>query len=432
MGNFRFAMRMLVKEYKKSLFYGLTLVFAIAVTFIFFNIINNDLLKSPDQVIGGSSWQQVQVPFSTVLSFLIICFCCFMIFFANDFFISRKTNEIAIMTLSGNSSFHSTLYLVYQTFTLLFLATPFGIGIGVITAPICNYWMYQYLEIEASIFQIAAMTYLDTILVVAIVLATLSVFACGYIYRNDIAFLLQQEKSMDLTTSNSGTIKPLLCICLYFLGIIMIFMAKHQPSNYVMPVAVGILGMVGTIKYFLPDFVKRFKERYLLEKRYALIYISNLSYSIRRSTLLFALIIAFVTGMLVFIASYHDSPRDYISAIIGYVVVIVLLITSIVYKYCMEVQSRKTFFINLWKIGYTKSELYHIIHREVLYYYLLLLIIPLVYILIIVGRFVYYQEMTLLLALVLVLIYMGSILISGLITALNYRKLVTSFYKGGK
>mgnify|MGYP001164552553 CR=1 FL=1 len=40
MGNFKFAMKMLVKEYKNSLFYCLTLVFAIAVCFIFFNIIN--------------------------------------------------------------------------------------------------------------------------------------------------------------------------------------------------------------------------------------------------------------------------------------------------------------------------------------------------------------------------------------------------------
>ncbi|WRK56183.1 hypothetical protein SD457_15320 [Coprobacillaceae bacterium CR2/5/TPMF4] len=80
MGNFKFAMKMLVKEYKNSLFYCLTLVFAIAVCFIFFNIINNDLLKDPGAVSGGVSWQQVKVPFSTSLSFMIICFCCFMIF----------------------------------------------------------------------------------------------------------------------------------------------------------------------------------------------------------------------------------------------------------------------------------------------------------------------------------------------------------------
>ena len=51
MGTFRFSMRMLVKDYKKSLFYGITLIFAVAVCFVFFNIINNpdlaDQAKGP-------------------------------------------------------------------------------------------------------------------------------------------------------------------------------------------------------------------------------------------------------------------------------------------------------------------------------------------------------------------------------------------------
>lgn len=55
MGNFKFAMTLLVKEYKKSAFYALTMVFAIAVCFIFFNIMNNDLLADPGAVVGGAT-----------------------------------------------------------------------------------------------------------------------------------------------------------------------------------------------------------------------------------------------------------------------------------------------------------------------------------------------------------------------------------------
>ena len=35
MGTFRFSMRMLVKDYKKSLFYGITLIFAVAYVLYF-------------------------------------------------------------------------------------------------------------------------------------------------------------------------------------------------------------------------------------------------------------------------------------------------------------------------------------------------------------------------------------------------------------
>lgn len=96
MGNFKFAMTLLVKEYKKSAFYALTMVFAIAVCFIFFNIMNNDLLADPGAVVGGATWNQVNVPLSTTLSFIIICFCCFMIFFANSFLFLEKLMKLPL------------------------------------------------------------------------------------------------------------------------------------------------------------------------------------------------------------------------------------------------------------------------------------------------------------------------------------------------
>ena len=74
MGTFKFSMRMLVKDYKKSLFYGITLIFAIAVCFVFFNIINNPDLADQTIARSGGTWNDVQMPFSSVLSFLIICF----------------------------------------------------------------------------------------------------------------------------------------------------------------------------------------------------------------------------------------------------------------------------------------------------------------------------------------------------------------------
>ena len=72
------------------------MVFAIAVCFIFFNIMNNDLLADPGAVVGGATWNQVNVPLSTTLSFIIICFCCFMIFFANSFLFLEKLMKLPL------------------------------------------------------------------------------------------------------------------------------------------------------------------------------------------------------------------------------------------------------------------------------------------------------------------------------------------------
>ena len=151
MGTFKFSMKMLIRDYKKSLFYGLTLVFAVAVSFVFFNIINNNQLADQSIAVGGGTWQNVQMPFSSILSFLIICFCCFMIFFANNFYMTRKTTELAVMGMSGSGYINSTMYVLYQTFVLLALATPLGLLLGRLVIPCSNAYMYERLHISKDV-----------------------------------------------------------------------------------------------------------------------------------------------------------------------------------------------------------------------------------------------------------------------------------------
>lgn len=432
MGNFKFALSMLVKEYKKSIFYVLTMVFVIAVYFVFFNIINNEWLKDSSLVTGGGMWSEVYVPLSTIISFIIICFCCFMIFFANSFFISRKTDEFAIMALSGSSSIKSTMYLIYQTATLLFIATPLGLIIGLLFAWLSNKLMFDYLGVTVSIFYIPAKAYFHTLVVVAMILVCLCVFANGYIYRNDISDLLQQEKAMTFKNQRKLSLPSFVYVFLYVFGVILMFVNGHTPISYVAPTAVGLLGAIGTIKYTMPDMIKLFKKERLLESKYALIYVSNLNYSLQRALVLISIMILSVTGMITVIACNQSSPREYITGVMGYIVIIILLIISIVYKFCLEAETRKTLFFNLWKIGYTKNEIIKIVRNEVMYFYLIVLLIPMVYIVVIVGRFIYYGNMTMMFALGIIGTYAIPILISGIVTYYNYCKVIGIPNYGGE
>ena len=200
----------------------------------------------------------------------------------------------------------------------------------------------------------------------------------------------------------------------------MMFMNPHEPTAYIAPTLVGLSGAVGVIRYVLPDIVRNLKRGIFLTKRYILISISNLNYSIQRSLLLFSLMTVAVTGMLAILASNIHSPREFTTGVIGYVVVIVLLVVSIIYKLSMEAMTRKTLFLNLWKIGYTKKELNKIVRQEVISYYFVLILIPLVYIVFISGRFIYYGDMSLQFAFIYVLSYVIPIIISGFITYVQY------------
>lgn len=426
MGTFTFSMMMLKKEYKKSIFYCVTMLFATAMSFIFFHIINNEFLRSYGVVSGGATWQDVQVPFSTVLSFLIIIFCCFMIFFANNFYISRKTKEIALLALSGSSALRSTMYLVYQTTTLMLIAAPLGIGLGMLLAPYVNQFMYQYLHVTSSIYYIPSSAIIQTLVLLAMLEIMLCVFAGGYIYRNDIKYLLAGEQEMLFQDKRKLKLPLTTYIVIYLFGFVMMIMAEHGPSAYVAPSFIGIMGAVGIIKYVLPAIITKCKANYLLTKRYALVYISNLNYSIRRAVILVVLLTASVTGMIAVLASQQSAPREYVTALMGYVVIVILLITSILYKFCMETQNRKTLYYNMWKIGYTKEELKKMIRSEVQWFYFVLLCIPLPYVIAISGAFVYHKEMTLLFSIVLALVYIIPIIICACITYFVYKKAVLS------
>ena len=420
MGTFKFSMRMLVKDYKKSLFYGITLIFAVAVCFVFFNIINNPDLADQAIAKSGGTWNEVQMPFSSVLSFLIICFCCFMIFFANNFFLSRKTTELAIMAMSGSGYINSTMYVLYQTFTLLILATPLGILIGRCVVPFSNAYMYQMLGVSKDPAIIPSEAYLYSFILVAI-----------FLHKNDIQTLLSQENEMKVKRNTKKNVS-LAFFGIYIFGIVMMFMNPHEPTAYIAPTLVGLSGAVGVIRYVLPDVVRNLKRGIFLTKRYVLISISNLNYSIQRSLLLFSLMTVAVTGMLAILASNIHSPREFTTGVIGYVVVIVLLVVSIIYKLSMEAMTRKTLFLNLWKIGYTKKELNKIIRQEVISYYFVLILIPLVYIVFISGRFIYYGDMSFRFAVIYVLSYVIPIIISGFITYVQYIDAVVKPIKGGK
>lgn len=431
MGTFKFAMQMLKKEYKKSLFYGVTMMIATAMSLVFFHIMNNEYLIPDELVRGGGSWDQMYVPISTVLSFVIIFFCAYMIFFANSFFVSKKTKEIAILTLSGSSFQKSSLYLIFQTIGIMVVATPIGIGVGMLIIPYINEYLYSILQYKESIYYIPTSAIVQTVAAIVLLVLVLCSFTGGYIYRNEITELMKEETNMVFKDTRKLQLPIHFYTFLYIFGIIMMFMNPHSPISYIAPSLVGVVGAVGMIRYVMPVWITKWKRGKLLTNRFALIYVSNLNYSLHQAIKLVGLMIASFSIMISVLASLQNNPRDAATAFIGYIVIVILLSISIVYKFCMEVGSRKTFYKNMWKIGYTRKEIISIIKKEVLYFYTTLLIFPLLYVAFVTGRFLYFNEMTISFCIINISVYVIPILISAVITYFVYIKTVITPIQGG-
>lgn len=437
---FNFARSMLKKELKKSIFYTLTILFSITMCFVFLNIINNEYLFLKPGIVpylemlesGQSGFAAVEIPLSSMISFAIVIFCCSMILSSTNFYISKKHNEFASLSLSGISSFRIAFYLLCQICILLCIAIPIGVGVGCIIIPLLNQYMYDYIGIiDAPANYIPVMAVVQTIVVVLVMVVMIIVVSSGYVYRHNIQEFLGETRTVSKTS-----IPPLKSaisyFILYILGVVMIYMADHQATVYAICIGIGMSGVSGLVGSTIPKLVAVLKNRFLLTKRYALIYVSNVSYTLKSARILIVFTAIVVIGMTTIMATQIGNPREFVTAIVGYVVMLILLITSIVYNVCNEIQQRVRLFDNLWNIGYTKKELKKVVRNEVLYFYIILLLLPLLYVGVVGSRYMYYSDMDISVLIIVIGSYILPILASSLLTYRVYYNTVISPIGGEK
>lgn len=427
MGTLRFSLKMLKREYQKSLIYTLTLCLTIAVTFLFFNIINNPYLIDKATFTGGT----FSLPFSSILSFLIILFCGFMIIFANNFYISRKTKEIAIMTISGSDFIGSTLYLFYQNLIMTIIAFPFGIAIGAIVSIGVNQCIYPYIDVVAPLLYVPFSAVGDTVVCVCAIIFSQLIYASGFVYRKDIQYMLSQDKGNLLQDQRVIKLNPIVYILLYILGIVMIFTVEYTPINTLVPCFVGALGIGGIVRYCFPILFQKLKKKFFLSNQIKLIAISNLFSSLRRAIMLIGMYAVSSVLMIAIIIMQQDNPREMITATIGFIVITVLLLVSIIYKYCMEATTRRESFYNLYKLGYTHKQLVSIVKQEVCMFYITIISLPFVFILLSLFLAYSHQVVTLSFLLIIVIAMILPIILAALFTYVSYKKSVLKTMEEG-
>lgn len=428
MGNFRFSMKMLKKEYKKSFVYTLTLSLVTAVTLLFFNIIDNPhLMNAPQQT---TQWAYTKIPFSTMLSFLIILFCAFMIIFANNFYISRKTSEIAIMTMSGSTFLKITLYLMYQNIVMTTIAFVIGVLIGSGLSMGVNQLIYSYIHYQGAFFYIPIEAISDTIICIIAILFAQLVYTSGFVYRKDISYLLSQENTSVIEDKRIIQLPSWIYVGIYLFGIVSLKMS-YSSTSAIFSCCVGSLGISGMIKYNFPKLFHILKDKKWLSDKLKLVSLSNLYYSLRRADTLIGLYAISSSVMIAIMIMQKDNPRELITAFIGFVVVLLLLLASIIYKYVMEATTRQLFYYNLYKMGYTYKQLIAIIKQEVISFYVILLGLPMIIIVLSLLQTYLHHEITFGFIIMILAIQVFSGIIACVLTYVSYKKNVLKVLQEG-
>ena len=428
MGTLKFAVNMLKKEYKKSFVYTLTLCLTIAVTFLFFNIIDNKYLVTKVEL---ASSQQLTIPFSSTLSFVIIVFCGFMIIFASNFYISRKTKEIAIMEMSGSSFIGATMYLFYQNLIMSLIAFPLGIVLGSGISMFVNQLIYQYLSYQVPFFYIPYTAILDTVICIVVIIVAQLIYASGFVYRKDIQYMLSQEGRNNAVDQRMFKLPPVIYSVIYLLGIILLITTPYESTSAIVPCCIGAVGISGIVKYCLGNFFRRRKWKRYLADKIQLISISNLQYSLNRAIFLIGIYAISTNVMIAIMISQQENPREMMTAIIGFIVVILLLLASIMYKYIMEASTRRMFYYNLYKLGYSYHQLLQIIRKEVFSFYVILIGLPFVYTMIALIQSYIHEGIALDFIIVAVLTQMIPAVLAGIFTYVSYKNSVLQVLKEG-
>ena len=323
---------------------------------------------------SGGSFSQVSVPLSSIIAFVVIMFCGLMMVYANSFFCIHKTKEFAILAMSGSSFFDSTLYLFYQEIIISLIALPIGYLIGMAGAVGVNSIMYHSMHIHKSIFMIPMRAYTDTLMTIAILFFVTILGDSGFVYRHDIQTLLHESHEKVVDKRLPSYLPPFI----YIFAIIILVTTPYSPTGFVFPCFVGGIGAAYVLSQTIPEILKKIKSQ-RLGHTLDLVSLSHLSTSLTNSGALILVYVVTNVCMSAMIIAQKNSPREYMTAIIAYIVMTILLSITIMYKYAAETMKRVKAFSNLYKIGCTRKKIASYIKKEVILFYVLLVLLPIVY-----------------------------------------------------
>ena len=416
MGTLKFSLKMLRLDFKKCFFYGLSLVISTSIIFVFFNYIDNIHIGNGFDEKNG---------FTQVLSLIIIIIACANACFANSFFISKKTNELAIASMSGASVFALTGYILVQNFVIMLLSIPLGFGLGYIFNHFFNQYVYSILNVQANTFYISSEALVLSIIVVLTEIAALTLVNAGYAYRSEIKTLLTQDQAMNKKSNKPIKTPVIIYWIIYLMPIFLFFKISLEPMSFVVLSMLGTFGISGLLKVGISKIITHRQKSHLTSPR-SLITYGNLSYTIKTTGLLMTIIIISIILLIGFMISFIDQPKDLMIIILSYGIIIFLMSTSILYKIVLEMTSRTKLYQSLYKLGYLKKDLRAIMKKEMILLYSIILFFPSSYCILMLLRFIIAGVVEANFALLVILAYIIPISLTAFIAYFIYKRTIIS------
>ena len=421
-----FSIEMLLKDWKTNVYYLIMISIVSATSFVFGNISYDKDLKVE---MVTNQFGSLVPRYSEFIIMIVLGFSLFLAIYAYLYVLKNKSQELKLIKLTGSSVKKMMYFLIVQNIVLLVLGSFLGLIIGFIINPLVNYIIYSFLNLSKSYFFFDMRACFDCFKINIFTLLITTILSTGYVYRNEIKDL-SIEKS-DWTKDRRMIKFPTgVHIFLYCLGLVM-FMTAEKDTMLLGAVVYSIIGCCGAsglirkkLCIILNDIINRSEK----VDKIKYIAVNSLIYTLKQNFLLTLGLLFTSTSMMAWTVTCISEPKEFIVSLVSFVFSLILLYSSVLSKFLSEFKERKLNLIFLWKCGYAKDDLKKIVVLEILYFFLIIFVFSLMYILLMLIRFVYFNVLPLLLAGILLFIYvfitLGAVVLTILCVSKNYKTLI--------
>ncbi|MDD8049013.1 MAG: hypothetical protein PHH04_05375 [Thomasclavelia sp.] len=369
----KLALHSLKEDKGRAFFYWLT--FLITTIFIssFFNL---SFTKGLGFVLGKDDTSLI-----TIDATLVTIVCMAVVFFANDFFVKRKSFEIAVDLMCGSTFKQLVIFLFVQTGIIFLLALPLGLIIGGLLTPLMNFMLanlgYKGVEIGFSSNAI-----IITISILLFEVGWCTLLNLGYVHRSTINTMMNGEEKLQVMhlPKMNITASKVLYILLFIVPLLLFFTIGHNPTGLLLFSIIGIFGIFGTItKVIIPGLKDLVNNKYLND-RYKMIYLGLLREDLDNIKRIIMLLIFSSIIFMSILAGSITSPVETVISFLSFGVAIILLSLAIMFKFASEEDKRKVIFDSMIKLGYLKKDIEIIKVKEVISLYGIILAFTLLYV----------------------------------------------------
>jgi len=355
----------------------------------------------------------------TYLTTFDVAVCIIVIFMANDFYVKKKSKELAVILMCGGTYLQLMGFLLFQTGILMALSIPAGILMGKLCFPLLG-WVFHYMTGRS--LQMASGKQ-PAVLSASITGA--EVFWCtivnlGYSYRNSIYTLLHGEEKIKMRAPQflkTGGVK-LLYPVLYLGCAVFLYICGGEPERVTVISAVGILGLCGSIdKVVLPWLEQGGQERWA-DQGEKLVYMGFFREDLKMAKGYIVLFISAADIMCSLAAGMIHQDAEFALCLLSFSSTIPLLGMSLMFRFAAEAAGRKKQLGTLLKIGFTSRQLKRIMRMELIWLYGFIMASSLLYIVSIVVVLSVHRLIPVMAGAALVLVFVVSLATCG---GINYK-----------